>query len=71
MKSVNIPSLPLLQKSANQCIMNPQLDIRQCFRIFTFKKNLNLRKCIFCRKEFATNSNFLIPISLQPDGVNL
>ena len=24
-----------------------------------------------CKKDFATNSNFLIPISFHPDGVNL
>jgi len=24
-----------------------------------------------CKEDCVTNSNFLIPISLQPDGVNL
>ena len=46
-----------------------------------FKENLTRAKMFFKLKSFfkvhednsnfATNSNFLIPISLQPDGVNL
>ena len=40
---------------------------------FAFKGEIGNKFCADRRKNqvFATNSNFLIPVSLQPDGVNL
>ena len=67
-------ALPAFMETQAYNSLVSQLIIKYIIQIiYNFTTNVNVNVCAIWERirVFATNSNVLIPISLEPDGVNL